>query len=44
MTEAAAVLLMRSNMTEASSASLSPERSLIEARFSHIVMAQKPQN
>ena len=44
MTKAAAVLLARSNMTKASSASPSPERPLIEARLSPVVIAQKPQN
>ena len=44
MTEAATVLVARSNMTEASSASPSPERSLIEARLLPVVMAQKSQN
>ena len=42
MTEAAAVLPARSNMAEASSASPSPERPLIEARLSPVVMAQNP--
>ena len=44
MTNSAAALLARSNMTEASSASPSPERPLIEAGLLHVVMAEKPQN
>ena len=42
MPEAAAVLLVRSHMTEASSASPGPERPVIEARLSCVITAQNP--